>query len=405
MKRASVPCFLIVLCWLSCVTPAVNSQTKRRNPNRPSGYLYQVSSGNSTPGELRVGFIDRTGKLVIDFDRLPKSIVGVGEFHDGRAVIYVPKQGDVPYGYRSYHAGYIDQTGAMVIPPRFDSAHDFSEGLAYVEVDAEGFKGFIDREGRVVIKTEGRRAKDFHEGLAATESSDQDKWGYIDRAGTWVVKPQFGFADDFSENLAGVAVDRKYGFIDKKGRLVIRPRFDVLIGGRHPQVALSSGRFREGLACVRLEGLFGYINRRGDFAIPPRFGRAQEFSEGLAWVVIWGRTNVAHKVGWIDKLGRWSVTRVQGRLLETGFPGLHNYANADMDWRYSDGLVRCIVFTGENAQHGYMDRKGNFVIRFSEFVNQGRFTAGIARVKFYSPGTNENYGYIDKRGRFIWHTK
>lgn len=44
--------------------------------------------------------------------------------------------------------GYIDKTGAIVIPPRFREVDDFSEGLAHVQIET-GEYVFIDTEGAV----------------------------------------------------------------------------------------------------------------------------------------------------------------------------------------------------------------------------------------------------------------
>ena len=54
----------------------------------------------------------------------------------------------------------------MVIPPQFDEAVKFSEGLAAVFIEC--------------------------------------RWGYIDKTGALVIKPQFKFASEFSEGLAAV---------------------------------------------------------------------------------------------------------------------------------------------------------------------------------------------------------
>lgn len=89
-------------------------------------------------------FIDNTGKLVIDYDRLPSSTALVGEFHEGRAVIYLNRVGTPVF--TGYDVGFIDETGNMVIPPRFRDARPFSEGLAYV--NGTEFRGFIDLSGQ-----------------------------------------------------------------------------------------------------------------------------------------------------------------------------------------------------------------------------------------------------------------
>lgn len=80
------------------------------------------------------GFIDRQGKLVI---KLPGCGVA-GSFSEGLAAVSMNVDGESLYGY-------IDQTGAMVIPPRFDRAADFKDGLA--EVILADQRAVIDRKG------------------------------------------------------------------------------------------------------------------------------------------------------------------------------------------------------------------------------------------------------------------
>src|SRR5215472_13616499 len=64
--------------------------------------------------------------------------------------------------------GFIDRSGEVVIPPRFEDEGDFFGGLARVEID--GKWGYIDERGRVSIPCRFVRAGDFQEGLAAVQS-------------------------------------------------------------------------------------------------------------------------------------------------------------------------------------------------------------------------------------------
>jgi hypothetical protein len=43
--------------------------------------LYLVSRTDQKSGQTRFGFIDKNGRLVIDYQRLPKAVKLVGEFH------------------------------------------------------------------------------------------------------------------------------------------------------------------------------------------------------------------------------------------------------------------------------------------------------------------------------------
>ena len=94
-------------------------------------------------------------------------------------------------------AGFIGRDGIFHIPPDYQSAYGFSEGLAVVQSRPRngpfGSYGFINRDGRVVV--------DF----------------------------QFEFAMVFTEGLAPVVSGRKYGFIDQQGRLVIPAQFDTAL--------------------------------------------------------------------------------------------------------------------------------------------------------------------------------
>jgi len=372
-----------------------------RGPN----HLYPVSKWDALARVKRIGFIDNTGKLVIDYDRLPSSTAMIGEFHEGRAAIYFNREG--PPGSPNFNVGFIDETGNVIIPPRFHFIRDFSEGLAYV-IGGE-FRGFIDLQGKPVIKTDNNDTRDFHEGLAAVGSPGP--WGYIDRSGKMVIPKQYAFADDFSEGLAGVVVDNKFGFINPNGEMVIPPGFTPRRGPYAWNGIVATSRFSEGLAPVNTterwaDRAYGYINRKGDFVIPPQFYTAQLFSEGLALVVKMDSVNGVTKVGWINKSGEWVVTEVQSHVPSNMFSKTFMDPNGNGDWRYSEGLVPFYLYSEGKHLHGYMDRTGRVVIEPREFNKIGPFLGGLARVFVKGDeGSLDDYGYIDKTGKFVWRSK
>jgi hypothetical protein len=417
MRKVCVQKSLLLLACLAALASVNAGRANGRWGRREMTRLYSVSVRDAKTGVRKTGFMDKAGKLVIPADRLPARTVVVGEFHEGRAVIYVKKEGVAqPAWPTDYRAGYIDETGRVVVAPRYHAAADFSEGLA--SVDSDEFEGFIDRDGRHVFRAD-YSAKGFHEGLAAAAERGRsvDGWGYIDRAGRRVIEGPYHFADDFSEGLAGVAIDNKYGFINRRGEVVVQPRFDLRKEGRHPRYTVSSGRFSEGLACVALGGLYGYIDKSGEFVIPPQFAVAQDFSEGLAWAVSRdGRTK-----GWIDQRGRWAVTAVRGKGLSFSLSWL-SYSQERREWKFSEGLAPFLIYDGERVLHGYVNRSGVVVIEPIESTDIGPFVGGLARITYYEqsdakPGTasgyvdkagrfiEEKYGYIDRAGRFVWRAK
>ena len=118
--------------------------------------------------------------------------------------------------------GYIDRTGAVAIPPQFDLAQGFYEGLALVRLSG--------------------------------------KWWFIDRSGTFV-GPGFNRWGRPARNI--VSID--------ESTVVSWPE--------------AAGSFRDGRAVVKTDGGYGYIDHAGEFVIEPQFARAQGFVGGLALVL------------------------------------------------------------------------------------------------------------------------
>ncbi|MGH9970486.1 MAG: WG repeat-containing protein [Pyrinomonadaceae bacterium] len=396
--------FLFLLC-LGVLSPAAAQNAGDQERKRQPSGLYQVYRDEKS-GRRSYGFIDKTGKLVIGFDQLLQTTDRVGDFSEGLAAIYLKKEKGDPADYPDIKAGYIDATGKIVIAPRWRYAGDFSDGLAVVQ--SKEFSGYINRRGEEVIKLDEFPLKDFHGGLAAVGWNPlQANSGYIDHSGKLVIERKYSFADEFSEGLAGVVVNRKYGFINQKGEMVIAPRFIPLKEG-DAMITARTSRFSEGLACVRVDAGYGYIDKQGNFVIQPQFNFAQEFSEGLAWVV-----TQEGKIGWIDRAGRWAVVLGEGARL----PGEHGllYTHGEVDLRYSEGLAPSIThfqgnyLSGYNYFWGYMDKQGGTVIRLPgevEYAKLRPFSGGIAKVSFYIKGNlnKEKDAYVNRSGQFIWRS-
>lgn len=131
-------------------------------------------------------------------------------------------QAPVPFPRKGQY-GYRDAAGTYVIPPQFDYAGEFSEGLAVV-------------------------------GLGKYPAT---KWGYINLQGRIVIVAQFDGAHDFSEGMAAVSLGGKIGYIDRTGKLVVAPQFD------------EAQKFTGGRARVRIiKSGYGYINKQGEFVVP-----------------------------------------------------------------------------------------------------------------------------------------
>ncbi|GGE57880.1 WG repeat-containing protein [Actibacterium pelagium] len=118
-------------------------------------------------GKKVVGLIDvRTGSILIE-----PSFASIGMVYDDRAVFE-----------DSGKFGYLDATGKIVIPAKFQAASDFSGGLAFVRY--RGDPAYIDKEGEIAIMFDEKRVRGspFRLKLAFVYGDGRER--YIDRDGT-----------------------------------------------------------------------------------------------------------------------------------------------------------------------------------------------------------------------------
>jgi hypothetical protein len=142
---------------------------------------------------------------------------------------------------------------------------------------------------------------------------------------------------------------------------------------------------------VQVKGKWGYANRLGLLSIGPRFDAAGDFVDGFAHVCLGpctsesGRTG---KHGFIDRKGGW--------VLNATFDDTHR--------RFSEGLVAVCTgdcsWEGASGRWGFADTTGTVVIQ-PQFGNAGDFQEGLAPAcagKCRGLQVNGRWGYIDRTG-------
>ena len=308
----------------------------------------------------RWGYCDHRGKVAIQ-----PQYEYAGCFHEGLAVCYVgghdviidqtgSKVGVVDGKTYSHFQegllvvesndrdGYATSSGAFALPPVYDMAWPFVDGMAKVEVDKQ--VGFIDRTGRFVIPLQEKFIQTFLHGAALTTFESERKWGLvtrwgqevlgarfkslwgsdcgaflacedreigiIDATGEWVVPPTYEIAGGgFHHGYANVCKDDRWGVIDGAGNVVLPLKWTYCEGIFEGRIAVYVGgeRFPDN---ILKGGQFGYCDLRGRLVIPAQWDEVAPFEGGIAGVTIWENDTVCRK-GYIDWWGNyiWRPTR------------------------------------------------------------------------------------------------
>jgi hypothetical protein len=228
----------------------------------------------------KFGFIDRTGKI-----QVPLKYDGVSSFSNGFAFVGSNDK-----------FGYIDKSGNEIVPLRYESYGIRKDGVfdyldlmfgfrstankPLLEVKVNGKVGYVDAKGELVIPADFDEGFPFLSDFAAVKRGD--KWGYIDSTGTEVIPLRYENVSliGFRNGLAAVKLNGKWGFIDRAGNVVIAFKFDG------EQKFDFGPIFSEGLAAVAINKVWGYIDTRGRQVVPLKYTSADLFVHGLANVVL-----------------------------------------------------------------------------------------------------------------------
>ncbi len=313
--------------------------------------------------------------------------------------------------------GYIDTTGKVIIPCKFHTLAQFSEGLAAARIN--GLYGYIDKKGEFVIQPQFEYATDFSEGYA--QVFHQGTSFFIDKEGKMAIPSQGEHMGAFEFGVAHVvSKSGKTGLINYQGRFVVDTNRFWTISSFDNGVAIVTKYDRQARNNARYK--YGVIDTSGKLIVP--FGRYRDiegFENGLAKVLF------KNKVGLIDQSGRLLMKIKDGDLYIEGV-------------KWSDRIdIQMKRRRGETPfYHAYANQHGNLVInnpafeRGFPFSNHRAFvekndywilidTLGnqISQEEFYSvldgvyrngctwvqQRTKQNWSIIDLAGAVVRETK
>ena len=171
------------------------------------------------------------------------------------------------------------------------------------------------------------------------------------------------------------SVQKKSSF--SKVVLIIAVLLMLAIGG-YGAIRFFSNDSSALLPIKNAQGNWGYMNKDGKIVLSPRFAFAGRFTDGFAVV---GTTGATSRIDWglINDKGQYVI---------------------NSEYRYvrpiTEKLVAVAIAEEKSSVWGYMDTKGNFVIR-PRFKDAYGFSDGLALVAL----GKDKWGFVDSKGNFV----
>ncbi len=237
--------------------------------------------------------------LGIDGGRISGQALGIdmvkGGFHDGLLAVRIGSRW-----------GYLNTSGRVVIPARYENVVEFQEGLAaasrddkYYILNTNGEEtpigspsialvkhfserlapfdngthlGFINAEGRVAIQPIYKGVGYFHDGIAWARDDRSGLIGFLNAKGEWVFKPQFSYVINPHPDSHWVRCKREedWMYVNSQGEELIVKDSEAW------------GDFENGLAPGKKNGSWGFFGTSGKWIIEPSFGGVRDFQNGFA---------------------------------------------------------------------------------------------------------------------------
>lgn len=179
----------------------------------------------------------------------------------------------------------MNSTGKALTPFQFSNISRFEDGMAGIETFDPKTKiqkaGYIDSTGKVAIplKYDGV-AFPFENGYATV--SVKDRWGLVDKKGKLVIALEYdGLSNVWKEGIIKAKKAGKWGFINLANEMVIPYEYDDVKCNSENRIAVNKGVTTNQYGFTR-GGKWGYMDVQGKVVIPIEYDQAFCFLKGIA---------------------------------------------------------------------------------------------------------------------------
>lgn len=299
--------------------------------------------------------------------------------------------------------GYIDKSGRLRVPLRYDKASDFHNGFAIIQNEyklrmrfgkVEKFlSGYIDSTGREITKIEYAEATPFEYGIARVKGiatydkktkamRGVDKYGFIGTDGKYLADLKYDGVGDYADGIFVCRSGNSLLYVDAKGQEMT------------PPVLRWARVFQEGVGVIRLSAAEAASNRKGQ---PIVENTRKPVPKGKAKYGLIGMDGIALTDFVYSQVGAVQEGRIA--VMKDGKGGWLDYAGNevipliyDTVSDFYDGLA----VVEKDGKWGYVDTLGNTVVPCRYAQASPRFIGGVACVQ-----QSGLFGGISREGKTV----
>lgn len=352
--------------------------------------LFALSPTSSAWAQAKAGFIDPSGKFVALID-------------DPNTVFAGPCKLDRCRFIRDGKQGYLNREAKWVIAPQFETAEDFSDGVAWAKRPGEKW-GLIGLQGEQLIPAQYEWAEKYLDGVGFV-SADGALFQAIDKQGKALSAPILR-GDmkryEYESGLLVIPEAEGSGLKDLFGRIKIKPNKKLTM--------YNSMRFGRILVRDTKSNLFGFMDENGKMIIKCEYLTATDFMRDRPSNTIYSIVqNKKGHVGVIDPKGAFIIKMTEWidgkRVNEIGAfnEGLAPFAvnNKDskfpwmQDWGYLDLTGKVVI----PAQYAWTDRFEDGMGLVSNHVRRRMVFSSEIKRRSEKYNQEPMWGFVNRQGQ------
>jgi len=192
--------------------------------------------------------------------------------------------------------GFVNENGATVIPPIFETVSEFKDGLSVVSKNDSVY--FINKDNINVFEKYFEDAYVFIQGIAPVKQNS--KWYFINRHGQ-KVSEYYDEINELCNDVYVFKIGEKYGVLDYFGQQMIEPKFEKL------------GDFKNDMAYFIEKGNYGFISKEG-FLYKASFQWISDFNKEKKAVF-----KLNNKYGLINSIGKIILEPLYDQIIQTDY--------------------------------------------------------------------------------------